>query len=309
MKNIIVLLTFILVSFSLLLTGCDSSLTEDTKTKVPESPETTLITDMTPSVEPTPSVSETPDPSTTPTLTPDLTPSVSETPSDPRYEEAYGPIVYGEMEYKVYIKNGNVVFFMEDESIFLELNGVTIEDDKLFLISSSFIDANFDGVADLSYLNTDGRRTFYLGTQTEKGITFSYHEELSALYGISKCEDTRELYARLAKDSKEYYSFTFSKPSGELVRSQEPISNAFEWNIQSLSQAIAGLDATLEEGGSIILRENECKSYLIGGHITVAMDSYGNYYIKDMPHKGFYRISLNPNGRWNKSEQVSEDTL
>lgn len=307
MKNIIVLMTFIL--FSLLLTGCDSSLPEDTKTKVPESPGTTLITDMTPSVEPTPIVSETPDQITTPTQSPEPTPSVSETPEDLRYDEAYGPIVYGEKEYKVYIKNGDVVFFMEDKSILCEINGVTIEDDKLFLISSSFIDANFDGVADLSYLNTDGRRTFYLGTQTEKGITFSYHEELSALYGISKCEDTRELYARIAKDSKEYYSFTFSKPSGELVRSQEPISNAFEWNIQSLSQAIAGLDATLEEGGSIILRENECKSYLIGGHITVAMDSYGNYYIKDMPHKGFYRISLNPNGRWNKSEQVSEDTL
>ena len=63
------------------------------------------------------------------------------------------------LEYKVYIKNTDVVFFTGDESIFLELNGVTIEDDKLFLISSSFIDANFDGVADL-YVFTEDNDTY-----------------------------------------------------------------------------------------------------------------------------------------------------
>lgn len=301
MKRIIALLGLaVLLAFS----GCEA---EQVKTP----PASQGMTDLPP--QSVGGVTVTP---VTPEVTPTLSPTPSDTkvtpdiPGDPRYDssDAFGPFTFGEEEYKIYFGKEGVVFFTTDKQEYCTFEGMLPKNRELFMLSASFIDLDFDGKGDFSYLEEDGRRICFLWTDKDQDGGFRYCEQLSELYGLTRCYETGELYGRLTQESNEYYSFTFSRQTGELQRSQDTVS-AFSWDITSLAEALVGEGATVEEGEGVIIRRSECKSYTVGGHITVAVDENGAFYIKDMPHKGFCRVSLNPNGRWSKSEKVMPDSL
>jgi hypothetical protein len=235
----------------------------------------------------------------TPTPTPDNT-------GDPRYDsaDAIGPLSFGENSYKIYLGD-SLVIFNTDKTVFCDLGAVTILDRNLFILSASFMDINFDEVPDFSYFEPDGRRICYLGDAQNGG--FFYNDTLSSLYNLTRCYETYELFATESQDAEIYYSYKFE--NGELIRGDALTDRFFVWDITTISEALAGSGASVTEADDAEIRGINCKTYTVGGYLTIALDSYGNFYIKDMPHKGFCRISLNPNGRWSKSEKVTPDTI
>ncbi|MBE6544104.1 MAG: hypothetical protein E7675_06855 [Ruminococcaceae bacterium] len=266
--------------------------TEGIKTDLPKSEEPT---DTEPTAAPT---TQKPTLSPEPTKTPDIT-------WDPRFDspDTVGPFTFGESVYKIYLGEDSTVIFNLDKTVYASLGAIAVNDRELFALTASFIDLNFDEIPDFSYFESGGRRICYLANA--EGV-YTYQSALSNLYKLSRCYETAELYATITESSDEYYSYTFV--DGKLVQG-EAISDKFLWDIRTVADALAGEDAPIEEGETVYIRGIPCRSYTVGGYISVATDSYGNFYIKDMPHRGFCRLSLNPNGRWSKSEKVTEDAL
>lgn len=302
MKNKSKILIFILLITLLSVCFCSC---EEPETQTPPTPTATPIpTAPLTSTEATNTDTETPEPDTALSESPEPTPTPTpEKTWDPRYdsENTIGPYTFGENTYKIYIGE-TLTVFNSDKTVYLEIEGINIVDKELFALTVSLIDINFDEIPDFSYFENDGRRICYLSNDDGSKYTFSH--ELSNLYKLSRCYETQELYALVSPNSNEYNSYKFV--DGEFVLIEELADN-FTWDMQAIAYALAGENASFAETESAEIRGVMCKTYIVGGYITVATDSYGNYYIKDMPHRGFCRLSLNPNGRWSKSEKVTAD--
>ncbi len=293
MKMKYVKFLFLLFVSAFVLISCDD--TPDTVTAQP-----TAIPQTTPAITPT----------TEPTLTggtPTPTPMITH---DPRFDspDAHGPFTFGERVYKVYISD-TVVFFdsITKEAVF-ELSGLKITDKERFFISASFMDLNFDMVGDFSYVDAEGKRQCYLAAEDASGnISYHYNESISSLYSLTRCYETGELFARESAESDEFYSYKFSEDG--VLEKDHLVADVFKWDVKSISEALAGPGVEVYNGEDTLIRTVKCKTYSIGGYITLAEDAYGNYYIKDMPFQGFCRLALNPSGNWSKSEKVEPDNL
>ena len=273
----------------------------------PDSPSVTPYRTPLPTLPATPEdTQESPETSIAPTPTPTPTP---EDTADPAYKAAFGPFVFGQESYKIGIEEERIVVYKTDAKVFYTFEGEKISDEEkaLFLLSVSFMDLNFDVIPDFSYKKTDGTRVCYLGSKNADGsMSFKHNAELSAIRDLSRCYETRELYGRPQKESDIYYTIKISEEG--IITETTPLENGVEWDISSITAAIAGNGVSATESTDTQIRSVTCKTYTLGGFITIALDDYGNYYIKDMPHQGFCRLVLNPNGRWSKSEKVTQDS-
>ena len=252
-------------------------------------------------------------PTNTESVEPSLSAKPTEVPTpgstpDPLYDEAYGPFTFGEATYKINIGEDSVIFFNTDKTVFYEFEDMKIPEGEkdLFLLTVSFMDLNFDVVPDFSYEKPDCTRVCYLWVKGDTAA-FEYNAPLSIIYDLTRCYETRELYGKTEKDSEDYYTFKISEDG--VITGSEELMHVYLWNIQSVSDAITGGTVEPVAVEDVVIRSVKCKAYTIGGFITVAHDEWGNFFIKDMPHRGFCRLVLNPSGRWSKSEKVMADSV
>ncbi len=182
---------------------------------------------------------------------------------------------------------------------------------ELTLLTASIMDLNFDGIPDFSFIKDDmGTRDCWLATGSfdEKGniniTSYTYHKTLSSIKSLSRCFESRALYGLDYNGSSVIVEYKYQSDYQTLVKSEE-LTETFIWNTEKIAAALAGTNASIVDGENVTIRRSECTAVTVGGYLTIARDSYGRYYIKDMPMDGFYRLSLNPNGNWSKSEKVS----
>lgn len=297
-----ILLLYLLCTF-FLLTSCNISQPDPSQTNI--KPTETLVI-------------ETQSPTTTDVLTdePTLTPTPTQT--KPAYKpgpNTYGPFVFSSKEYYIYIESitpgteialldvadGKKVFSGKHSGMF------NIE---LTLLSASIIDLNFDNIPDFSFVkDSTGKRDCWLanGTIDNGKITinsYSYHEVLSSIPDLSRCFETTTIYGFDYNGSSSIFGYKYLSDFKTLEKSED-VSETFTWSIEKIAAALAGNGADIVEGEDVYIRNSKCTTVSVGGYLTIARDIYGRYYLKDMPMDGFYRISLNPNGSWSKSEKVT----
>ena len=257
----------------------------------------------------TPNSSTVPTPSTTTDNTSGFIPD----------KNTYGPYIFGVYEYYLYISStnaGGTIALIDPKT------GNRVLSDthhgmlnlELTIVSASIMDLNFDGIPDFSYIkNKSHQRECWLadGYMDKNGDihinSYTYNPALSSIYAFSRCYENMTIYGLDIDGSSSMIGYNFKSDYKSLVKSEQ-ISNPFTWNIEKIAAALAGSNAKIFEVEDVDIRGISCSTVSINGYLTVASDNYGTFYIKDMPTDGFYRLSLNPNGSWSKSEKVSLGT-
>jgi hypothetical protein len=302
-----ILLTACVILASLLLVCCNN---------VPQTTELpTPITEVITPIPTAPPKSQTPE-ATTPSVTPVPSVTPTETNGFVPDKNTYGPYVFGQYEYYLYIeatapgseialidaKTGNKTFSAKHKGI---LNM------PMAKLTASIMDLNFDNIPDFSFIkNEKGQRECWIasGTIDQNGDiqikSYSYHSTLSSIPYLTRCFETQTLYGFDYSGTSAMIGYKYQTNTTNLYKSEE-LSQIFEWNINKVAEALAGKGASILQTDDIIIRDTRCNTYSVAEYLTIAKDEYGNFYLKDMPVDGFYRISLNPNGSWSKSEKVT----
>lgn len=314
MKKIQIL--FYLICTIFLLVSCSSShpKTETASTDIP-----TAVNTLQPSSTPTPDLSPSPvdtEATPTPTPTPTLTATPSLTSTFKPGANTYGPYVFGSNQYYIYIEStlsGSEIALLDvnDGSKVFSGQHMGMLNIELTLLTASIIDLNFDNIPDFSFIKDNmGTRDCWLasGTIDAEGninvTSYTYNKILSSIPALSRCFESSTLYGFDYNGSSSMVGYKYQSDNKTIVKSEE-LTETFIWNIEKIAAALAGSDTSIEESENVIIRRCECTTVTVGGYLTIARDSYGRYYIKDMPMDGFYRLSLNPNGNWSKSEKVT----
>lgn len=234
-------------------------------------------------------------------------------------ENTYGPYIFGSYKFYFYIESlglGSKIALIDSES------GKTVFSDynkgmynlELTLLTASIIDLNFDGIPDFSYVKdkNDTRHCWLAnGSIDENGdisiTSYTYHPTLSAIPHLTRCFESNSIYGLDFSGTSAVFEYKYNTTSSVLSKNTE-LTNIFSWNIDKIASALVGPGASVTVSDDVTIRGSLCKTYTVGGYITIANDKYGHYFIKDMPGDGFYRLSLNPNGNWSKSEKVTLGT-
>lgn len=325
-------LSLLVIVFAFVFAGCSVNQPNSTD-NAPHTAQPSQTASVTNTVIPTsPSYSDTqPTPndtnssSSTPTETPDepITPTPKTTMMytiDPTFNPGtefppivnhdvnycYGPYYFGDELYYVYADGYSMaVFDPLTEIDLISVDAVIPENREMFFTSASLIDLNFDGYSDFSYLiSEDGKRECFLSVLGEDGKTVTYerNETFSSLYNLSRCYETRSIYGKV--NSEDDFYCVWQESDGQFTKLEETVPDIFEWNAEKIATALFGEGTSVKKSDDVTVRGCTCKSVSVFGTLTIAYDKYGQYYIKDMPTSGFCRLSLNPDGRWSKSEKV-----
>lgn len=260
--------------------------------------------------EPTENTAETP--TLTETEAKTTVPPLPFTPDD----KTYGPFVFGEYQYLIRIESispgSNIKLIKPDGTVVLDDVHGGMESIEKTLLTASIMDLNFDNIPDFSYsMSSDNKRYVWLadGSFDKNGdiviSSYTYCKELSIIPQITRCFELQTLYGIEWLGGEKTCAYRYKEGEKNIIVKGEEVAEVFEWNIDKIAYALAGPGAVAFTGDSVVLRGKECGTYIVGGYLTVAYDEYGNYYIKDLPQDGFYRLSLNPTGNWSKSEKIS----
>ncbi len=310
------LLALIVVLSAFAFTGCSRNLPVQT-TPQANTP-LTAFTDPNFTETPGNTNSSSEAPGTTPTVIPDTSSQYTITPtfnpgtefppiSNHDIDYCFGPFYFGDELYYIYADGETVAIFDPFTEIdLLSVKAEIPQNREMFFLSASLIDLNFDGYPDFSYLrNEDGQRECFLSVTDKDGqiVTYERDSTFSTVYHISRCYETKSVYCKLYLEDE--YFWVWQKVDDHFTILEETVPDIFEWNAEKIASALFGEGTNVQESDDVTIRGCSCKSVQIFGTLTIAYDEYGEYYIKDMPTSGFCRLSLNPDGRWSKSEKVS----